>query len=250
MFVQAIAAVLGDYAATATQETFMASRTDRHLSELAGLRAARLVTVGETEAGRAWAESRIKLITGGEKIRANFMRQDFFEFTPRFKLLVAGNHLPALSGVGEAMRRRLHLVPFVVTIPPEHRDGQLLNKLLEESGGILGWMLEGCAEWQREGLAPPAVVKMAAEEYFEDEDLVGQWIDECCTTGPAYRAVSRTLFDSWSQWANASGIPPGSQKSLGAALKARGFKTRKVNRARGWSGIAPRHPSAHAEAAE
>ncbi|RYH06149.1 phage/plasmid primase, P4 family [Tropicimonas sp. IMCC6043] len=228
----------------------MASRTDRHLSELAGLRAARLVTVGETEAGRAWAESRIKQITGGEKIRANFMRQDFFEFTPQFKLLVAGNHLPTLSGVGEAMRRRLHLVPFTVTIPPERRDRHLLERLLEESDGILGWMLEGCAEWQRIGLSPPESVQAAAHTYFEDEDLVGQWIEECCAIGEEHRSSARALFENWSGWANATGIEPGSQKTLGSTLRSRGFKVCKVNGARGWLGIVPRRASARMEAAE
>jgi putative DNA primase/helicase len=105
------------YTATAALGTFTKSKSDRHLTELAGLRAARLVLVSETEAGRSWDEARIKTITGGERIRANFMRQDHFEFTPQFKLLVAGNHRPALHGVGEAMRRRLHVVPFDVTIP-------------------------------------------------------------------------------------------------------------------------------------
>ena len=167
----------------------MAQRGDRHLTELAGLRAARLVLVTETEAGRSWAEARIKAVTGGEKLRANFMRQDHFEFRPQFKLLVAGNHRPSLGNVGEAMRRRLHLVPFNVTIPPERRDPRLVEKLLTERDGILAWALAGCAEWQRIGLAPPACVTAAAEEYFETEDIIGQWIAECCVCGSDRKAL-------------------------------------------------------------
>jgi len=217
----------------------MATRTDRHLTELAGLRAARLVIVPETEQGRAWAEARIKAVTGGEVIRANFMRQDHFEFTPQFKLIVAGNHRPALTGVGEAMRRRLHLVPFTVTIPAGMRKMDLAAKLLAERDGILGWMVEGCRAWQQIGLAPPASVSSAVEAYFTEEDTVGLWIEDRCNTGPGFRATARDLFRDWSAWAQAGGHDQGSQKSLGAALRERGFSGGKVNGQRGWIGISP-----------
>ena len=215
----------------------MAARTDRHLTELAGLRAARLVLVPETEAGRSWAEARIKSITGGEKIRANFMRQDHFEFLPQFKLVVAGNHRPTLSNVGEAMRRRLHLVPFTKTIPPEQRDHKLQQKLHAERNGILGWMIEGCSEWLRSGLAPPKVVLEAAEAYFRDEDIVSHWIAECCSIGPDLKATSQALYQSWSAWAQATGQAVGTSKSLGEALNQRGLRASKVSRMRGWQGI-------------
>src|SRR5437879_4712884 len=92
------------------------------LPTLLGYRArARLVTAIETEEGRRWAESKIKALTGGDRISARFMRQDFFEFTPAFKLVLAGNHKPGLRSVDEAIRRRLHLVPFTVTIPLSER---------------------------------------------------------------------------------------------------------------------------------
>ncbi len=250
VFLQTLASIMGSYAATAAHDTFMASRTDRHLTELAGLRAARLVLVSETEAGRGWAEARIKAVTGGEKLRANFMRCDHFEFHPQFKLLVAGNHRPALNGVGEAMRRRLHLVAFKVTIPAERRDTRLAEKLLAERDGILGWMLAGCAAWQREGLAPPESIRGAADDYFEAEDLIGQWIHERCICGGEHRALAADLFRSWKSWAEAGGFTPGSQKSLGEALRARGFRTGTVRRGRGWMGIGLRSGPLSTEAAE
>jgi P4 family phage/plasmid primase-like protien len=240
VFINVLAFALGDYAATATLATFMASRTDRHLTELAGLRAARLVIVPETETGQTWAEARIKVVTGGEKLRANFMHRDHFEFTPQFKLVVIGNHRPALTSVGEAMRRRLHLVPFAVTIPAEKRDPRLIEKLQAERDGILGWALEGCAEWQRIGLKPPQAVLKAAEEYFGSEDALGQWIEEACTVGPERKDTSRALYCSWSAWAESTGHPKGSQKLLSEALRERGFRPGKVDRARGWLGISLR----------
>ena len=122
VLISTVAGILAEYHKTAPIETFTASNSDRHPTDLARLRGARLVTASETEEGRPWAEAKIKALTGGDSIAARFMRQDFFEFTPIFKLLIAGNHMPSLRSVDEAIRRRLHLIPFSVTIPAEERD--------------------------------------------------------------------------------------------------------------------------------
>jgi putative DNA primase/helicase len=135
-FVNALTSAWGDYHKTSPIETFTASNSDRHPTDLAGLRGARLVTSVETEEGRRWAESKIKSLTGGDRIAARFMRQDFFEFTPTFKLVVAGNHKPGLRSVDEAIRRRFHLVPFTVTIPVDERDEKLGETLKAELPGI------------------------------------------------------------------------------------------------------------------
>lgn len=250
VFLHALAAVMGDYAKTAANDTFMATRSERHLTEIAGLRAARLVVVPETEHDRTWAEARIKAVTGGEKIRANFMRQDHFEFTPQFKLIVAGNHRPALTGVGEAMRRRLHVVPFTVTIPPEHRDKDLSQKLLAEIDGILGWAIAGCLQWQEIGLRPPACIATAADEYFASEDTIGLWIEDCCCMGAQLRAAAAALFKSWCSWARDNGHEHGTQKMLGSALKDRGCVACKVSGQRGWQGIGLKGSSQRERTAE
>lgn len=240
VFLQAISQVMGSYAATAPLGAFMASRSDAHPTDLAGLAGKRLVTVTETEAGRAWAESRIKAITGGDPIRARFMNRDFFEFMPTFKLIITGNHRPRLTGVGQAMRRRLHLVPFAVTIPPERRDRRLLDRLLEERDGILGWMIDGHAAWRELGLAPPQSVLQSAEDYFADEDVVAQWIEERCETGGGRHDTAGRLFADWSDWARSSGFDFGSRKTLGDALRERGFVNGKVGGQRVWRGLSLR----------
>ena len=159
-------------------ETFTASNVDRHPTELAGLRGARLVTATETEEGRRWAESRIKALTGGDPMRARFMRQDFFEYAPQFKLLIAGNHKPGLRSVDEAIRRRFHLMPFTVTIPPERARPDLDEKLKDEWPGILRWMIEGCLAWQQTGLRPSNAVRSATDAYLQAEDAMAAWIEE------------------------------------------------------------------------
>ena len=155
--------ILGEYSAIAPMSTFTATHNERHPTELAMLRGARLVSTQETEDGHYWAESKIKALTGGDPVSARFMRQDFFTYQPTFKLIVAGNHRPSLRNVDEAIRRRFNLIPFTQTIPPEERDPNLAEKLKEEWPGILAWAIEGCLEWQRIGLAPPSAVVEATE---------------------------------------------------------------------------------------
>jgi putative DNA primase/helicase len=211
-----LASVMGDYATTAPMETFMASQHDRHPTDLAGLRGARLVVAQETEAGRVLAEARIKALTGGDRIAARFMRGDFFEFTPVFKLVMVGNHRPVIRNPDDAMRRRLHLLPL--TFKPEKPDHTLPDQLKAEMPGILAWAVEGCLAWQREGLGMPALVKAATDDYFAEQDLLGQWLAERCEVTPTARALSSELFKDWSAWVKDHGENPGTGKSFSAAL--------------------------------
>ena len=226
-FLNTLTAILGDYARVAGMDTFTESHSDRHPTELAMLRGARLVAAQETEEGRRWAESRIKALTGGDPISARFMRQDFFTYTPQFKLLIAGNHKPGLRNIDEAIRRRFHLLPFTVRIPPEQRDPNLFEKLKAEWPGILRWALEGCLEWQAQGLNPPAAVIEATAEYFDDEDSFGRWLEECCARDAMAHETTRDLYAAWTAWAERSGMSPGSEPKFRGALKARGFSAKR-----------------------
>ena len=238
VFVNTLVTLLGDYAANAPMETFMDNRNDRHPTDLAGLRGARVVTATETEQGRRWNESRIKEITGGDRITARFMHKDNFTYSPTFKLVMSGNHKPAIRNVDEAMRRRMHLIPFEVTIPRDKRDRQLQDKLLKERDGILAWALEGCMQWQRIGLCPPQSVQDATSEYFEGEDAMGRWIEERCVLSPNARALTAELFNDWKQWADEAGEFVGSQRRFADLLITRGIeKWRNSIGLRGFRGI-------------
>ena len=236
-----LAGILGDYHRTAPIETFTASVSERHPTELAGLRGARLVTAIETEEGRRWAESRIKTLTGGDRISARFMRQDFFEFVPQFKLLIAGNHKPGLRSVDEAMRRRFHLIPFSVTIPPEERDPALRDKLKAEWPGILQWMVDGCLDWQRDGLAPPQVVREATAAYLDAEDALAAWIEEACSRDPQAWTSTTVLFASWKAWADKAGEHVGSVRRFAQTMEARGFEAFRTKTGRGFQGLTVTH---------
>ena len=229
VFVNTLATILGDYATSAPMDTFMEARGDRHPTDLAGLRGARFVSSIETEQGRRWNESKVKAITGGDKVSARFMRQDFFEYTPQFKLVIAGNHKPAIRNVDEAMKRRLHLIPFTVTIPPERRDAGLTDKLLAERDGILAWAVEGCLAWQREGLQPPASVVSATAEYFDEEDAVGDFLDEEAQRHPQARVAVADVFQRWQDWAGRRGEYVGTSRWLAQQLANRGFERTRIH---------------------
>jgi len=229
VFVNTLATILGDYATSAPMDTFMEARGDRHPTDLAGLRGARFVSSIETEQGRRWNESKVKAITGGDKVSARFMRQDFFEYTPQFKLVIAGNHKPAIRNVDEAMKRRLHLIPFTVTIPPERRDAMLTDKLLAERDGILAWAVEGCLAWQREGLQPPASVVSATAEYFDEEDAVGDFLDEEAQRHPQARVAVADVFQRWQDWAGRRGEYVGTSRWLAQQLANRGFERTRIH---------------------
>jgi putative DNA primase/helicase len=235
-FLNAITGALGDYYQAAPIETFTASPTDRHPTDLAGLRGARLVTAIETEEGRRWAESRIRTLTGGDPISARFMRQDFFKYVPQFKLVLAGNHKPGLRSVDEAIRRRFNLIPFTVTIPPRERDKKLGEKLQRELPGILAWIIEGTAAWRRFGLLPPLVVTEATAAYLEAEDAIAAWLEDCCERTEWF-TTSTALFRSWTEWATANGEYVGSTKRFVAALEARGFTPGRRDFGRGFENV-------------
>lgn len=218
--------LIGDYAKVAGMDVFTEKKNESHTTELARLMGARLVTAQETEEGKRWAEARIKALTGGDPITARFMRQDDFEFLPQFKLVIAGNHKPGLRNVDEAIKRRLHLIPFTATIAPADRDPHLTEKLQAEASGILQWAIEGCVAWQRDGLQAPAMVIAATDEYLEQQDSLGLWIDECCDLGANYECRRSALYQSFKGWAEAAGEYVLPQRRFVAAIEARGITSR------------------------
>jgi putative DNA primase/helicase len=222
-FLETLAELLRDYHTVAPIEMFMSSRNERHPTDLASLRGARLVTASEVSDGRAWDVAKVKALTGGDRIKARFMRQDFFEFTPLFKLIVAGNHRPSLRSIDEAIRRRLYLVPFTVTIPESERDQELRDKLRAEFPGILAWAVEGAMMWQGEGLAAPESVRAATDDYLASEDSVARWIEDDCDLDGKYVSPVAALFASWRLWCERAGEYIGSGKRLSQALLERGF---------------------------
>jgi P4 family phage/plasmid primase-like protien len=239
VFLNTLRGIWGTYATTAPMEMFMESKTDRHPTELARLMGIRLVIAQEIERGQRWAESKIKALTGGDLITARFMRQDFFEFKPKFKLMIAGNHKPTLRGIDEAIRRRIHLIPLVVTIPPGKRDKELFEKLKPEWPGILAWCLDGCVEWQKLGLARQKPSSTPPNSTSRTRTASGNGSTRC-NPDPAAETLSSVLYADWKEWTGANGLPAGSNKSLTQALIDREFGRKHTNKGAKIIGLALR----------
>lgn len=235
VFLTAITEIMQDYAVTAAMETFISSQSDHHPTDVAMLQGARLVTASETDEGRNWAESKIKQLTGGDKITARFMRQDYFTFSPQFKLLIIGNHKPSIRTLDEAIKRRINIIPFIQI--PQEKDPHLSEKLRSEYPSILRWMIEGCLDWQQNGLQRPQCVKEATEDYFSDQDLFSQWINECCNVNPIFTGKSSELFASWKEFAEQNGIKPGNSKTFASDMEKRGYPKIRDNRGQKFKGI-------------
>ena len=154
-------------------------------------------------------------------------------------MTVAGA-LGAVTGV-EAIRRRFHLIPFTVTIPPAERDLTLADRLKAEWPGILAWMIQGCLDWRRQGLAPPEAVTSATAEYMSSEDALATWMEEACVLKADASALASDLFASWRVWAEAAGESAGSQKKFSQALENRpGISKQHTNRGALFHGLRPR----------
>jgi len=212
VFIDAVGNVFGSYHENAPAETFASSKSDRHPTDLAKLAGARLVTAVETQEGRAWDTQRIKSITGGDTISARFMRQDFFDYVPTFKVIIVGNHEPEISSTDEAMMRRLHVVPFEHSPPTV--DRLLSEKLKEEWPQILSWMIKGCTLWLGEGLSPPSAVLLRTARYRMEEDSVGLFLEECCVTEIDATVTRLDLYNRWKTWCYQQGEEPGTLKQL------------------------------------
>jgi putative DNA primase/helicase len=240
VFIEVLATLMGDYHTNTPIETFTVQQFENHPTELARLQGKRLVTSSETEEGRRWAEARIKEITGGGKITARFMRQDFFDFLPQFKIFLTGNHMPVLRNVGLAMARRFNRVPFTVTIPPSQVNKSLARELIDEEGpGILLWMIQGCVEWQRSGIDQPSAVKEATASYFSSQDLLGEWMNDCCEKDSNGWVGTTELFNSWKMWTEARQEFTGSVRGFSMKLEDRGLmkkrnKEKTLNGFAGW----------------
>lgn len=173
-------ALLGDYGLQAPAEMLMVKRDGGIPNDVARLRGARFVATSETEDGRCFAESLVKQLTGGDVISARFLYGEFFEFLPTHKILLATNHKPVIRGSDFAIWRRIKMLPFEVTIPPNEQDKTLEQKLRDELPGILNWALDGCLSWQDGGLLEPDEILAATNAYRGEMNLLATWIEMRC----------------------------------------------------------------------
>lgn len=237
-FFDVLRRLLGDYVTNAEFSTFLRRGGDGVRNDLARLASARVVSASEPERGKPLAESLVKQLTGGDQVTVRFLFKEFFEYLPTFKVWLAANQLPTISGSDAGIWRRIRVIPFAVTIPDAERDTMLGHKLLAELPGILAWAVRGCLCWQTEGLGLPPEVRDANADYREVMDPIPAFLAGHCETGPFFTVLARDLYEVYLRWAEESGEPPLSQKGLANRLQDRGFRpTRGARGVRAWRGL-------------
>lgn len=230
--------LLGDYAVIAPRDLLLTQRHEPHPTSTAGLFGARVATASEVEAGARLAEAKVKELTGGDDLTARRMREDFWKFTPTHKLWLAANYRPVISGADEGIWRRIRVIPFEVTIPPDERDPGLFDKMKRELPGILTWALNGHRAWREQGLGLPHAVDMATAAYRAEQDVIGQFLDAL-----GYRpqegasVLAGDLRKRYEQWCESDGLTPLGPQAWAQGLRARGLRDVRRHRGRHWEGL-------------
>lgn len=231
--VNVVLGLLGDDYSIKAPPDMLMLKYGTHPTERADLHGKRFVACIETEEGRRLAESLTKDLTGGDKIRARRMREDYWQFDPTHKIVLACNHKPVIKGTDHAIWRRVRLVPFMVVIPDAEQDTALPEKLRAEMAGILAWCVRGCRDWQRDGLGNPGEVQAATGDYRQEQDTIGGFLAECCTLGDMLTVKASVLLEAYREW---SGDKKFAQRRFGLALTERGYE-RFHNRGTWYRGI-------------
>ena len=238
-FLNVLQYLFGDYACSTMIETFMKKNSEQS-NDLARLKGARLVTTSEVEQGKPLSESLIKQITGEDELTARFLYGEYFSFKPTFKIFMATNHKPKIRGADNGIWRRIKMIPFTVTIPPEQRDKKLTEKLIAENSGILNWLIQGYAMWRKEGLKEePDAVRDANAEYRMDMDVVGTFVNDCFEFDASmkWRLTTKLLYETYEKWCSRNNERCMSQKWLGLRMQEKGFKRIITNSQRLWLGL-------------
>lgn len=222
-----VAWVLGDYAGASAPDLLIQRTHQEHATELADLMGRRLMLCFEPNQGVKLNEARVAQLTGGDRIKARFMRQDFFDFEPSHTLVMIVNHKPRVQSDTTATWERVKLVPFEVTIPEAERDTELARKLHLEAPGILQWLLRGCSDWQQMGLATPDKVRGATSEYRATQDAFGQFLSAHVIESRGARLSAGELYDLYREWCEDAGEDELSQRDVGIIMGERGYASRK-----------------------
>lgn len=229
-FINIIKDIMGDYGRQAKSDTFIKKKETGANNDIARLVGSRFVSAIESEDGEQLSEAFVKQITGGEPVLARFLRQEFFEFIPEFKVFFTTNHKPVIKGVDEGIWRRIRLIPFNLQLPKEKRDKKLPEKLSLEMPGILNWAIEGCLKWQQSGLNDPAIVMKATGDYKEEMDIIGPFMFECCFKREDVQIEAKELFEVYANWCFKNGEHQLKNRAFYRILESQGFKRERGNK--------------------
>ncbi len=239
VFSNVISRILGDYSQMAPPSLLTVRRDGDSgpRNDIARLCGARGLQINELQQGDRLDEQVVKMLAGREQLSARFLHREFFDFWPTAKPWLRTNHRPIVTGDDDGIWRRIALIPFKLKVAESERNPWLEQQLMEESAGILAWMVEGCLEWQRVGLSPSALVRNESASYRTESDLLGEFLQDEAISEPSERTMQSVAFDRWRVWCERGALRSGTKASFTRKLSERGFKESKSNGQRYYAGL-------------
>jgi len=230
VFLNIIRALMGDYGANTSFQTFLASKYDgtKIPNDVAALVSKRLVTASEVKESGRLNEERIKNMTGGDPITARFLHQDWFTYIPTYKVWLSVNHKPKVSDTTYSFWRRIRLIPFDAIFDKDKADQKLTEKLIKELPGILNWAIEGCLRWQEMGLEPSEKVIHATQQYQSEMNIVKQFLDENTILKEGASVAFSLLYADYCKWCEELNEKPMSNNMFGRKMTELGFQKDRV----------------------
>jgi putative DNA primase/helicase len=200
-FLGTVANVLGEYAQGMAPETLMSKKYEGIPNDIARLKGTRFVSALETKRGRQLDESVVKKLTGGDTLTGRFLHKEFFDFEPTHKLWLATNHKPVIKDTTGSIWRRVNLIPFNVVIPDAEQDKALGETLRAEAPGVLAWAVEGCRQWMADGLRTPDEVRVATEQYRQEQDALSEFVALTIEVWPRGWVTIEDIGKAYEDWA-------------------------------------------------
>jgi putative DNA primase/helicase len=218
--------LLGDYAHAADAALLIDTKEKGGgpTPEIVALKGKRALFINETKESDRLNEARVKYLAGDDTLSGRDLFEKTINFRPTHKAILRTNHKPKIRGTDLGIWRRIHYLPYLVTIVEQIEHFR--QKVLEpELPGILNWMLDGLVEYQGGGLRPPEIVCKATEKYRRDMDIVGRWIDETCERSTiGAKLFLSEIHKAYAKWAADEIGWTASMQKLAEELRRRGFE--------------------------
>ena len=239
-FINVMNKLLGSYGTTAASQTLIANGGASVGDDLVDLIGARLITVSETEEGQSLAEAKIKQMTGGDTLKGRPLYGNWVQFSIIGKLWLATNNLPQINNTDHGIWRRIKAIPFNRTFSADEQDRYLSDKLIAELPGILNWAIEGCLEWQKDGLQTPDIIEQQVAEYKSAMDSISQFINEECEVGKEHSYPASKFHQAYRDWCSGAGRKPQSATAFKRSLETlKNVYQHRSSNGLQWHGIHP-----------
>ncbi|MEE9394451.1 MAG: phage/plasmid primase, P4 family [Planctomycetota bacterium] len=224
-FLEVLQSMLGSEYAQPVLPSLLVGNGKEHPTQIASLFGIRMAVAMEFGSADQINEPMVKRLSGGDTLVARRMREDPWQFKPTHHIWIATNHKPTIRGQDLGIWRRLHVIPFDAVFKGKNREEGLTKYLVEnELSGVLNWCLAGLREFQRIGLAPPPRVQLEVDQYRDEQDALGRFLDDMLVQKENSRVTSAQLYETYYGWLAHDSGPSIARRHFRKEVESRGYK--------------------------